>query len=208
MELVQFKNLCKAFGKSDVVDGEEWKTVKYIHTPGQGSPAVDVELMLYENKITFNEDLPGFIVTEPPASDIMININDNTPVNTFFDLNHITDLSFVIDDDIRDIYDVMTKINNCKLPLRIMFVVESTQEYYNYEGMEIPIYKFEDSKNIKVPFKVLKTGIIENTDYDLDMKTLDGNSISEITDAGDYIITISGKGKYYGTSSALIRVNK
>lgn len=208
MELQQFKNLCKAFGKSDVEEGKEWTNVKYIHTPGQGSPAVDVEIMNSCGRVTFSENPPGFIIREAPSPDVMMMINDDTEVNTFFDLNHITDLSFVIDDDIRDIYDVMTKINNCKLPLRIYFVVESTQEYYNFEGTQIPIYKFEKASDIKVPFKVLKKNVIENTDYKLAMKDMMGDLVDSITEDGDYIITINGQGKYYGTASALIRLGK
>lgn len=208
MELSKFKNLCKALGKSDVKDGEEWKTVKYVHTPGQGSPAFDVEQKLYKNEITFSEDPPGFIVTEPPASDVMMMINDNTAVKTFFDLNHITDLSFQVDDSIRDIYDVMTRLNNCKLPLRIVFITESTQEYYNYDGTIIPIYEFDDVTKIRVPFKSMKSGVIEKTDYDLSMKKITGEEVTKIEDPGDYIVTISGKGKYIGSSSALVRLNK
>lgn len=207
MELEQFKNLCVALGKSDTAEGEEWTTVKYVHTPGQGSPAIDVEAKLATGDILFNEDPPGFIVTEPQAADVIININDDTPVNTFFDLDHITDLSFNIDDDIRDIYDIVTKLNNCKLPLRVMFVVQSTQEYYNYEGTKIPIYVFEDSSNIKVPFKITKPNVISGTDYELSMKELtSGDPVTAINSSGDYIITIDGIGRYYGTASALVRV--
>lgn len=207
MELTQFKNLCKALGKSDVLEGEEWSTVKYIHTPGQGSPAVDVEYMIARNNIEFSEDPPGFIITEPQAADVMININDDTPVNTFFDLNHITDLSFCIDDDIRDIYDVVTKLNNCKLPIRFMFVVESTQKYYNYNGSTIPIYEFEDNSNIRVPFKVTKKNVTPDTDYKMSIKDIStGDKIDSITGPGEYIFTIDGTGKYYGTASAMVKV--
>ncbi len=84
MKIDQFKALCKLLG-NNVVDGEEWKSLKYIHTPGEASPAADVQLLLKQDKITFAEEPAGFVITEPPASDIMMYINDDTAVHTFIE---------------------------------------------------------------------------------------------------------------------------
>lgn len=207
MELSKFKNLCKTFGRSDTIEGEEWKTVKYLHTPGQGSPSTDIERSIDRGLVEFEESLPGFIITEPPSPDVIIAINDDTAVNTFVDLNMITDVSLQIDDDIRDIYDVVSKVTNCKLPLRVVFIVDPTTKYYNYGGVEIPIYEYDNTAEVKVPFKVTKPGIVHGTDYEITIKDLkSGTTVDEIASKGEYIITIDGIDKYYGTSSALIKV--
>lgn len=208
MTLNAFKTLCRLLG-TDVKDGEEWKSLKYVHTPGEASPAADVQILLTQNRIDFSEDPPGFVIEEPPASDIMMMINDNTPVHTFIDLNHLVDVSFEVDDSIRDIYDIVTKINSCKLPISFEFKVVPNQIYFDYEGEKIPIYRFNTAKDVKVPFKVLKSGVVEKTDYDVAIKKMTtGEVVTEMSDNEKYIVTLSGKGKYVGAGSALVWVGK
>ena len=207
MKIDQFKALCKLLG-NNVVDGEEWKSLKYIHTPGEASPAADVQLLLKQDKITFAEEPAGFVITEPPASDIMMYINDDTAVHTFIDLDNLIDFSFEVADDVRDIYDIVTKINSCKLPLKIKFSVQSNQLYYDYGGEKIPVYRFNTAKDVRVPFKVCKENVVPNVDYELSIKTLNGEKVSEMSDDNQYIVTISGKGKYIGTASAVVWVGK
>lgn len=207
MELSKFKNLCKTFGRSDTVDGEEWKTVKYLHTPGQGSPSADIERLIEKDLVTFDETIGGFIINEPPSPDVIIQINDDTTLSTFFDLSMLTDISLQIDDDVRDIYDIVSRVIDCKLPLRVVFVVEPTTKYYNYSGVNIPIYEFDNADSVKVPFKVTKSGVVSGTDYEVVIKELEsGTVVSEMTGKGEYIMTINGIGDYSGTNSALVKV--
>ena len=204
MELSRLTNLCKALGRSDIKEGEEWKTLKYVHTPGQGSPAVDVEILLNRKQITLVNDAAkaGFCITEPLYSDIVIPINeDDVDVTTFLDLNHITDLSFLVDDNVVDIYDVVNKLNETSFPIRIGFKTDPTTEF---DG-ENPIFKFKTAKDIKIGYNLsrhLKAG----TDYKITFKkergknlipypyyetTVTKNGVT-FTDNGDGSITVNG----------------
>ena len=42
--------LCETLGKP-VDNVDVWKNIKYVHTPGQASPAFDVEKLLKQDKI-------------------------------------------------------------------------------------------------------------------------------------------------------------
>ena len=205
MELAKFKELCKIIGRSDITEGNEWETVKYVHTPGQGSPAIDVEIMRIKGKIAFvdNEETPGFAITETRASDIMMPL-DGQEVTTFFDLNHITDLSFLIDDDVVDIYDIVNRITTVSYPVVIGFKVESTTKY----EQTWPVFRFYSPEEVILSFKMSRN-LVCGTDYSITFTNIEtGSTTDKITEEGEYYVDINCLNQYIGTARAKIIVRK
>lgn len=201
--------LCQKLGKKDLTAGEEWKTIKYVHTPGQGAPSIDVEQLLIDSKVDLINDanVVGFLAVEPMSSDIIMPVNEkNVDVYTFFDLAHITDLSFQTDEDLIDIYDIVNRFDSSVgYPINITFRTEPDTKY-DEDGN--PIYEYDNVDDILLQY-VISRPIEINTDYTLTFENLDsGVTIDKITEPGKYKVTVSGIGNYHGSASCIIIVNK
>ena len=202
MELSKLKNLCKTFGRQ-MPDGEEWKTIKYIHTPGQGSPAFDVEILLKRNEVEFltDENYSAFIVQEYPAAEVSIQLENVEPVVMFYDLNHITDVSLLIDDDVMDIYDVINKYKPVGYPVNIWFITDPP----TYKKNDHLWYRFPYYKDVKVKYGMSRD-LKHGEDYTVTIKDSNGNEVDSITKKGDYTLSIDAIGNYYGSAYCYITV--
>ena len=206
MEYNKFINLCTALGKDNLETGKEWKTLKYIHTPGQSSPAVDVERALLDKTIDFiaDPDNPGFAVIEPPTVDVILSSTDDRVV-TFLDLSHIYCLSFITNDSVVDIYDIVNKFNDVGFPVAIYFNELPDQER---TGDNELVYHFNSVKDVNVKFSMSRK-LKKDSDYNMVITDLDTNKVVDKFDNNKegYRLKITCLGKYQGENSCIIKIN-
>lgn len=206
METAKFLKLCETVGDPELTKDEAWRTVKYIHTPGQGSPAMDVERMIKEDSIKFVPDQGVFVIKEAPAGDVIIPINTNETMVTAYDLGHITDMSFNIPSDVVDIYDIIEKIKpGIKIPVKISFDMNEAERY---DSDNKPVFIFDSAAAVCVKLYMARD-LILNTDYTItftNVKT--GLSIDSITDPGEYKMNVTCIGKYVGETYCTVIVEE
>lgn len=205
MQYSKLAELCNNLTSKILPEGNEWTLIKYIHTPGQGAPAIDVQKCIANNTITAITDDTvgaGFIVEESQYSDISVPIKNKSNIFTFLDLDAIAEISFLTDDNVIDIYDIVNNIDNTiGYPIRIQF---SANQVSKKDSAGIPIFEFDTVDDVL--FKVMFSRNISTDEYNMKFYDKDGNRISGILSSGKYLVTVDAISPYIGHGECKIVV--